>query len=144
MEAPVATAPLLLITGDNDGDPLGLFPRPAERRRAFETQRPGAGWLLNLPALPHTALAGTLAPEGWHAQDQHRGESLGAGRRVGMGHAPGGAQEPAGGPPRGPRSGSATEAAYADLSEATRLSTAFLDSQLRGAAMPAGTRLQAR
>jgi dienelactone hydrolase len=143
MDAPAATAPLLLITGDNDGDPLGLFTRPAQRRRAFETQRPGAGWLLSLPGLSHTALAGTLAPEGWHAQDQHRGgEALG--RRGGMGNGQGGGPGPAGGAPRGPRSGSATEAAYADLSEATRLSAAFLDSQLRGAAMPANTRLQVR
>jgi dienelactone hydrolase len=144
MEAPGAAAPLLLITGDNDGDALGLFTRPAERRRAFETQRPGAGWLLSLPGLSHTALAGTLAPEGWHAQDQHRGgEAIAGGRRGGMGDGQG-PHGPAGGAPRGPRSGSATEAAYADLREATRLSADFLDSLLRGAAMPVSVHLQAR
>jgi dienelactone hydrolase len=143
MEAPGATAALLLITGDNDGDPLGLFARPAERRRAFETQRPGAGWLLSLPGLSHTALAGTLAPEGWHAQDQYRGgEALGR-RGGGMAGGPG-LQGPAGGAPRGPRSGSATEAAYADLGDATRLSANFLDGLLRGAAMPTSAYLQAR
>ncbi|MDR7298707.1 dienelactone hydrolase [Pelomonas aquatica] len=143
MDAPAAAPPLLLISGDDDGDALGLFMRPAERRRAFETQRPGAGWLLNLPGLSHTALAGTLAPDGWHAQDQHRGgEALG--RRGGMGGGQGGSHGPAGGAPRGPRSGSATEAAHADLGEAQRLSAAFLDSQLRGAALPSNPRLQAR
>ena len=150
MDAPAAAAPLLLVTGDDDGDALGLFTRPAERRRAFDTQRAGAGWLLNLPGLSHTALAGTLAPDGWHAQDQHRGgeAAMGGGRRGGMGGGQGGGQSghhgPAGGAPRGPRSGSATEAAYADLGEALRLSTAFLDSQLRGAALPSSARLQAR
>ena len=143
MDAPAAAPPLLLVTGDDDGDALGLFNRPTERRRAFETQRPGAGWLLNLPGLSHTALAGTLAPEGWHVQDQHRGgEALV--RRGGMGGGQGGSHGPAGGAPRGPRSGSATEAAYADLGEALRISVAFLDSQLRGGAMPGSAHLQVR
>lgn len=144
MEAPAATPPLLLVTSDNDGDALGLVVRPAERRRAFETQRAGAGWLLNLDGLSHTALAGTLAPHGWHEQDQHRsGDAIGGGRRGGMGGGPG-VQGPAGGAPRGPRSGSATEAAQADLNEAMRLSVAFLDAQLRGAAMPSSALLQTR
>ena len=149
MDAPAATPPALLITSDNDGDALGLVRQPAERRRAFETLRPGRGWLLALPALSHAALSGTLAPEGWHAQDQHRGGggSLG-GQRGGMGSGQGGGQVgprgPAGGPPRGPRSGSATEAAQADLAEAMQLSAAFLDAQLRGGALPASPQLRAR
>jgi dienelactone hydrolase len=147
MDAPAAAPPLLLVTSDNDGDALGLITRPAERRRIFETQRPGAAWLLQLPTPSHAALSGTLAPEGWHAQDQHRGGEGMAGRGArggGMGDGPRGPQGPMGGPARGPRSGSATEAAQADLADAMRLSTAFLDAQLRGAAMPADTALRAR
>ncbi|MBI3349132.1 MAG: hypothetical protein HY020_18225 [Burkholderiales bacterium] len=149
MDAAPATPPALLITSDTDGDALGLVRQPAERRRAFDTLRPGAGWLLALPAMSHAALSGTLAPEGWHAQDQHRGGSgsLG-GQRGGMGGGQGGGQGgqhgPAGGVPRGPRSGSATEAAQADLAEAMQLSAAFLDARLRGGAMPASPHLQTR
>lgn len=148
MASPAGEAAALLVTGDNDGDALGLVTRPAQRRRAFDGLSPGAGWLLSLPGVSHAALAGTLAPEGWHVQDQHRGGEaamggMGGGRRGGMGGEQG-AHRPAGGAPRGPRSGSATEAAQADLQDALRLSTAFLDARLRGAAMPAGALLQAR
>lgn len=148
MQAAAATPPALLITSDNDGDALGLVSRPAERRRAFETLRPGGGWLLNLAGTSHAALAGTLAPEGWHVQDQHRGrEGMGGGQQRGGtagGQGGQGPHGPAGGVPRGPRSGSATEAAQADLQEAMRLSVAFLDARLRGAAMPASALLTAR
>lgn len=140
MEAAAATPPALLITSDTDGDALGLVRQPAERRRAFDTLRPGNGWLLSPPGPPHAALSGTLAPEGWHAQDLHHGrEAMGGQQRGGMGGA-----GPAGGAPRGPRSGSATEVAQADLTEVTRLSTAFLNAQLRGAAMPASASLRPR
>ena len=143
--ASAATPPLLLITSDIDGDPLGRVSRPAERRRAFDTQRAGAGWLLTLPALSHAALSGTLAPEGWDAQDRHRSVAPLIVPRAGPGPDGGRvAWEPAGGGPRGPRSGSATEAAQADLNEAMRLSAAFLNAQLRGAAMPASALLQVR
>ncbi|NCT85537.1 MAG: hypothetical protein GXC94_20475 [Comamonadaceae bacterium] len=143
MDAAAATPPALLITSDSDGDALGLVRRPAERRRALDTLRPGAAWLLSPPGLSHAALSGTLAPEGWQAQDQQRGREAIAGQRGGMG---GGRREhgPAGGMPRGPRSGSATEAAQADLNEALRLSTAFLDAQLRGTALPTAASLTAR
>ncbi len=145
MEAAPATPPALIVTSDTDGDALGLVRQPAERRRAFDTLRPGAGWLLALPDLSHAALSGTLAPEGWHQQDQHRGrEAVGGQQRGGMGGGQGGPHGPAGGVPRGPRSGSATEAAQADLNEAMRLSTAFLDARLRGAAMPASELITAR
>ncbi len=140
MDAAAATPPLLLVTSDTDGDALGLVTRPAERRRAFDGLRAGAGWLLTLPVLSHAALSGTLAPEGWQAQDQHRGRDAAGGPP----QRGGGPQGPAGGAPRGPRSGSATEAAQADLAEALRVSTAFLDAQLRGAAAPAGAWVQAR
>lgn len=144
MDAGTTTSPALLITSDNDGDALGLVKNPTERRRALETMKPGTGWLLVLPTLSHAALSGTLAPEGWHEQDQHRGREGSGGQRGGMGGGQGGPLGPAGGAPRGPRSGSATEVAQADLTEATRLSTAFLDAQLRGAAPPASPMLQAR
>ena len=147
MEAPAATPPALVVTSDTDGDALGLVRQPAQRRRAFETLRPGTGWLLALPATSHAALAGTLAPEGSATQDQHHGgESMGGmGRqRGGLGGGQGGAHGPAGGAPRGPRSGSATEAAQADLQEALRLSTAFLDARLSGGAMPASPLISTR
>ncbi|WP_457417924.1 hypothetical protein [Roseateles sp. P5_E7] len=143
MQAPSAGAATLLITSDVDQDPLGLVRRPAERRQAFDALAPGSGWLLNLGGVPHAALAGTLAPEGWHEQDQHRGQSSGG---IGRGRGGGGdgPQGPAGGGRRGPRSGSATEAAQIDVGEGLRLSRAFLDAQLRGAAMPASEHLSAR
>lgn len=147
MAAAAATPPALLITSDTDGDALGLVKQPVERRRAFDTLRPGVGWLLSPPGPSHAALSGTLAPDGWHAQDQHHGrEAMGGQQRGGMGGGMGGGMNggPAGGAPRGPRSGSATEAAQADLNEATRLSTAFLDAQLRGAAPPASAWLTPR
>jgi dienelactone hydrolase len=141
MQAPSTGAATLLITSDVDQDPLGLVRSPAERRQALEALAPGSGWLLNLGGVPHAALAGTLAPEGWHEQDQQRTRAGG-----GMGGARGGGspQGPAGGGGRGPRSGSATEAAQIDVGEGFRLSRAFLDAQLRGAAMPVSAQLSAR
>jgi len=140
MQAPSAGAATLLITSDIDHDPLGLVRHPAERRQAFDTLASGSGWLLNLGGVPHAALAGTLAPEGWHEQDQHRQRGGG-----GMGERGGGGPTgPAGGGGRGPRSGSATEAAQIDVGEGLRLSRAFLDAQLRGAAMPISAALSAR
>lgn len=145
MDAADGTAAALVITGDHDGDALGLVTRPAERRRAFDGLSAGSAWLLSLSGLSHAGLAGTLAPEGWHAQDQHRGRDMGGQQqRGGMGGGHPGAHGPAGGAPRGPRSGSATEAAQADLQEALRVSTAFLDAQLRGAAAPDSPLLTAR
>jgi hypothetical protein len=132
----------LVITSDVDQDPLGLLRSPAERRQAFDALAPGSGWLLNLGGVPHAALAGTLAPDGWHEQDQQHGlmgAAMGGGRGGG-----GGPQGPAGGGARGPRSGSATEAALSDLGDGLRLSRAFLDARLRGAAMPASAQLSAR
>ncbi|KQW45492.1 MULTISPECIES: hypothetical protein [unclassified Roseateles] len=139
MDAAAATPPALLITSDIDGDALGLVTRPAERRRAFDAMQPGAGWLLSLAGVSHAALSGTLAPEGWQEQDQHRGHAV---QRAPMGVRAG--PMPAGGVPRGPRSGSATEAALADLNEALRVSAAFLDARLRGAAMPVSPLLTTR
>jgi dienelactone hydrolase len=142
MDAPGRT-PALLITSDTDGDALGLVRQPAERRRAFEQRPPGSAWLLSPPGLSHAALSGTLAPDGWHEQDLHRGRESSA-PTANPARGPGGGYGPAGGVPRGPRSGSATEAALADLREAMRLSTAFLDAQLRGAALPSSPMLTAR
>ncbi|MEE9477311.1 MAG: hypothetical protein V3V71_11710 [Roseateles sp.] len=143
MQAPADGAATLLLTSDLDQDPLGLLRGPAERRQAFDGFAPGTAWLLTLAGVSHAALAGTLAPEGWHAQDQHRTAPAGLGRGRGGGEG-GGLPGPAGGGARGPRSGSATEAAQTDMSEALRLSTAFLKAQLRGAAMPASPALRAR
>lgn len=141
MDAP-GTAPALLITSDTDGDALGLVRQPAERRRAFEQRPAGSAWLLSPPGLSHAALSGTLAPDGWHEQDLHRGrEPNGPAAGPARGQ---GSTGPAGGVPRGPRSGSATEAALADLREAMRLSTAFLDAQLRGAPLPTSPMLVGR
>lgn len=136
MDAAATAAPALVITSDTDGDALGVVTHPAERRRTFDSLAPGAGWLLGLHGVSHAALAGTLAPEGWQAQDQHRGRMATSGMR--------GVPGPAGGTPRGPRSGSATEAALADLDEALRVSAAFLAARLRGGAPPASPRLTAR
>lgn len=140
MQAPSAGAATLLITSDVDRDPLGLVRSPAERRQAFDAMAPGSGWLLNLGGVPHAALAGTLAPEGWHEQDQQRTRAGGSMGERGSG----GPQAPAGGGGRGPRSGSATEAAQIDVGDGFRLSRAFLDAQLRGAAMPVSPLLSAR
>lgn len=148
MRAPAGGAATLLVTSEFDQDPLGLLHRPAERRQAFDGFALGSGWLLTLGGVSHAALAGTLAPEGWHAQDQHRMQNGGmgggtSGRRRGAAEG-GGPQGPAGGGARGPRSGSATEAAQSDVGEGFRLSTAFIDAQLRGATMPVSTALSAR
>jgi dienelactone hydrolase len=141
MFAPAAGAATLLVTGDLDHDPLGLLRRPGERQQAFDAMQAGSAWLLNLPAATHAALAGTLAPEGWHEQDHHRGRNGGPMTARGRGDGP---QEPPGGGARGPRSGSATEAAQMDLDEALRLSRTFLDARLRGGAAPASALLTAR
>lgn len=127
MQAPAQGAAALVVTGEQDHDPLGLLRQPAERRQALAAMGPGSAWLLSLASIGHAALAGTLAPHGWHEQDQHRG--LVAGGMAGRG--------PQGGGARGPRSGSATEAAQADLGDALQDSTAFLDAQLRGRALDA-------
>ncbi len=140
MQPPAAGAATLIVTSDMDQDPLGLLHRPTERRQAFDALPAGHAWLANLGGVSHAALAGTLAPDGWHVQDQRQGRMGGGmGARGG-----GGPQGPAGGPARGPRSGSATEAAQSDLGPGLALSRAFLDAQLRGAAMPASPALQAR
>lgn len=141
MDAP-GRIPALIVTSDTDGDALGLVRAPAERRRAFEQRPPGSAWLLSPPGLSHAALSGTLAPDGWHEQDRHRGRE--GSLPVAMDQRGQGQRGPAGGVPRGPRSGSATEAAQADLGEAMRLSTAFLEAQLRGGAMPSGGMLSTR
>lgn len=151
MQAPAGGAATLLVTSELDQDPLGLLRRPAERRQAFDGFAPGSGWLLTLGSVSHAALAGTLAPEGWHAQDQHRMQNGGTGGGMGNGTngrrrggaEDGGPQGPAGGGARGPRSGSATEAAQSDMGDGFRLSAAFIDAQLRGAAMPVSTALSA-
>lgn len=141
MQAPAQGVATLLVTSDVDGDPLGLLRRPTERRQAFDALPAGSSaWLLNLGGVLHATLAGTLAPEGWHAQDQHVGRVTGSMAARGGG----GPQGPAGGVARGPRSGSATEAAQSDLGEGLQLSRAFLDAQLRGAALPASPALSAR
>ncbi|MGM9482074.1 hypothetical protein ACS5PN_12880 [Roseateles sp. NT4] len=147
MRAPAGGAATLLITSELDQDPLGLLQRPGERRQAFDSLAPGSGWLLSLGAVSHAALAGTMAPEGWHVQDQHRGQVPlpGAGRGRGAGGGEGGGMHgPQGGGSRGPRSGSATEAAQSDVGDGFRISHAFLDAQLRGAALPASGLLIAR
>lgn len=141
MQPPSQGAAALLVTSDMDQDPLGLVRRPGERRQAFDAMAPGSGWLLNLGIASHAALAGTLAPDGWHEQDLHRGRAGGGMGARGGGQ--GGPQGPAGGGARGPRSGSATEAAQSDLGDALRDSAAFLDAQLRGRALEA-PRLQPR
>lgn len=144
MQAPASGTAALVVTSELDHDPLGLVRRPAERRQAFDAMAPGTGWLLNLGSINHAALAGTLAPEGWHEQDQQHskpaGTMAGRGQQRGSGDSPRG---PQGGGARGPRSGSVTEAAQADLRDALRDSTAFLDAQLRGRVLDA-PRLQAR
>lgn len=139
MQAPAAGAATLLITSQLDQDPLGLVARPGERRQAFDTLAPGSGWLLDLGNVSHAGLAGTLAPDGWHAQDQHA-ELLRTPHRGGY---QGGQGGPQGGLYVGPRSGSASEAASAKLGEALRASTAFLNAQLLGQPLDA-PRLQAR
>ncbi len=150
MQAPADGVATLLITSELDQDPLGLLRRPGERRQAFDSLAPGKAWLLNLGAVSHAALAGTLAPEGWHTQDQHRGQApvgggMGGGRgRGGGGGEGGGMHGPQGGGARGPRSGSATEAAQSDVGEGFRLSHAFLDAQMRGAALPTSGLLSPR
>ncbi|MCE4553646.1 hypothetical protein [Pelomonas cellulosilytica] len=147
MQAPAHGAPTLVITSEVDQDPLGLLRSPGERRQAFDTLAPGSGWLLMLGAVSHAALAGTLAPEGWHGQDQHRGPAgMGGGLGGGMGggRGEGHARGPAGGGARGPRSGSATEAAQSDLGSGLSLSTTFLAAQLGGQPLPAGTQLLPR
>lgn len=143
MRAPATGAATLLVTSDLDQDPLGLVRRPAERQQALDGLDTGSAWLLKLPATSHAALSGTLAPDGWHAQDQHRGHAgpgVG-GRGRGRGDGP---VEPAGGGARGPRSGSATEAAQLDLGEGLHLSQRFLDARLRGAELPTSVVLTAR
>ncbi|HEY9105721.1 MAG TPA: hypothetical protein VIN58_03510, partial [Roseateles sp.] len=86
--------------------------------------------------------AGTLAPQNWHAQDQHEFRVPRMGGRQGRG-GDGGGDGPPGGGARGMRSGSASEAAQANLGDALRDSTAFLDVQLRGRPLQAA-RLQPR
>jgi dienelactone hydrolase len=141
MQPPALGATALVITSDGDHDPLGLVRRPGERRQAFDALAPGSGWLLNLGIASHAALAGTLAPDGWHEQDLHRSRpGIGMGMRGGSQDGP---QGPAGGGARGPRSGSASEAALSDLGDGLRDSTAFLDARLRGRVLEA-PRLQPR
>jgi len=140
MQTPAAGSATLLVTSDVDGDALGLVTRPAERRQAFDAMAPGSAWLLNLPNTSHAGLAGTLAPDNWHAQDEHQFRAPRMGGRQGHG---GGVESPPGGGARGMRSGSASEAAQANLGDALHDSTAFLDAQLRGRPLQAA-RLQPR
>ncbi|RZJ07580.1 MAG: hypothetical protein EOP39_16000 [Rubrivivax sp.] len=138
MQPPAAGAPALVVTSEADNDPLGLITGPTDRRRVFEALAPGGGWLLNVGNASHAGLAGTLAPDTWHEQDQHE---FRAPRLPAPGQA--GPHAPPGGSARGLRSGSASEAAQANLADALRDSTAFLDAQLRGRALQA-PRLKAR
>jgi dienelactone hydrolase len=140
---PATRLPALVITSDVDGDPLGLIRDPAERRRGFDALAPGNAWLLSLPGVSHAGLSGTQVSEDWAAQDQHKALAMGGmarGRGGDGGRGPGGGA----GVARGPRSGSATEAAQANLASGLTLSSAFLDARLRGAALPANAMLTAR
>jgi dienelactone hydrolase len=124
MQAPATGAPALLITSETDHDPLGLLRSPAERLQALAAD---GVQLAQLGAVSHAALAGTRAPDGWHAQDQHLVRAARRGPGQGGG-APGGAP---GGGALAPRSGSATEAALTDLGDGLSRSRAFLDAWLR-------------
>lgn len=144
MQAPAAGSATLVVTSELDSDPLGLITRPAERRQAFDAMAPGSAWLLNLGQASHAGLAGTLAPPAWHEQDQREFRAPRMGGGGGAGGVRGGeGGGPPGGNTRGLRSGSASEAAQANLAEALGDSTAFLDAQLRGRALQA-PRLTAR
>jgi dienelactone hydrolase len=118
------STPLLLVSSDNDLDPLGLAARPADRHRVWDAQPAGTAWWLNLASVTHAGLAGTLPHEAWLTQDLRPADR--APSRPG---GPAGAAMSAG---WGLRSGSATEAALANLQEAWRLSLALLDAELRG------------
>lgn len=135
--SPPLHAPLLCISSDQDGDPLGLVARPTERRRGFAKLEGAAAYWLSLHGVSHAGLAGTRPPEPFEAQDQRHADTRSGGftRRGGsLGSGGDGAYLPGqrgGGAGGGLRSGSATEASRADLREAWRLSVAFLDAQLR-------------
>ncbi len=138
--AAAGSGPVLLITSDTDRDPLGLLAQAAQRRQAFASLAPGEGWLLTLAGISHAGLAGTLVPEAWALQDAARGEAV-AGRRgavpVQAGPiGPTGPTGPPGGLYRGPPSGSASEAASADLDDAFVASVAALSQRLRGSTLP--------
>jgi dienelactone hydrolase len=127
-----APRPLLLISSELDADPLGLVARAAERRQAWLALRAPDSFELVLPRVPHAGLAGSRPPDVVTEQDLKRAEAHGGGGSSGRrGAGFEGARPPGQAHAGGLRSGSPTEAARADLREAWRLSTAFLDSVLK-------------
>lgn len=144
MTAPADGAPVLIVTSDLDHDPLGLMRRPADRRATFDSLAPGSAWWYEATGLSHAALAGTLPPADWQRQDLHRPPGLAVNpgpRQPGIDPGP---DRPAGGGARGPRSGSATEAAQADLGEALALTCDFLAAPRSAPRAALAGRLQRR
>jgi dienelactone hydrolase len=129
-----APRPVLLIGSELDADPLGLLSRSSDRRQVWQALRSPDAYELVLPRVPHAGLAGSRPPEVVAEQDLKRAEAHNGGGSGGGGRRGGGFE---GGRPPGQvhagglRSGSPTEAARADLREAWRLSTAFLDMVLK-------------
>ena len=133
--------PVLSITSDNDGDPLGLLADPAQRRWPYDGMPGPDKALLLLRGLSHERLSGAAGAALAEGDDVLAGpESPGepalprAGRGRGQG-APGGGE--AAGPASRP-SGSVDDGAVLSptererrLTAAQQISTAFLDAYVR-------------
>ncbi|MEO3690711.1 hypothetical protein [Roseateles paludis] len=137
--------PALLVSSDADLDPLSLLRESAQRLGVVDAASPWARWVV-LHGTSHAGLAGTLPTLHEAEQDVRRGMSRGVGaggeggggRRGrggggGMyGEGGGGGAGAAGVARGGLRSGSASEAARADLRQALQASLDFLAAHLRG------------
>jgi hypothetical protein len=144
--------PVLSITSDVDGDPLGLVANAPERAAPFEHMPGPDKYLLTLQGLPHERLAGGLVAPASAAELAARSDQDAARDAGGDPGSPGSR----GGRRRGPDAGAADTvrgtsqgvrqsvdsrsltAAQMRITAALGVSTAFLDAYLKHEA-PAGT-----
>lgn len=97
--------PVLSVTGDQDGDALGLLDSPSLRQAPFHYMPKGDKYLLVLQDMPHPLYSG--GPLGRGQETQGRGSKAGDTGSAGMGEGPEGGmgQGPGGGIEGGPSGG---------------------------------------
>ncbi len=100
---PNIRVPVLSITGDQDGDALGLVDTPSLRQAPFQYMPKGDKYLLLLQDMPHRLYSGGPLGRGMEAQESNAasrdterggmGEGPEGGADAGMGPGPGGGME---------------------------------------------------
>jgi dienelactone hydrolase len=136
----IADLPLLAVTGDADGDPLGVVEASARKDRFFDRLQGPDRYFLLMAGLTHASLSGSTASE--RAAERHASSPTqdadagdGSGGRQGRGRrvSSGGGSRPAKGRTVDGDAGPDLPAAdtRARMEQAEQVTTAFLDAYLK-------------